>query len=437
MERLQASFQRPTASSDDRAAPPELDDDRSQIVTAVSAERLTRLNAELLTLPPGFTLNPKLVRLMERRRAALGPEGSIDWAQAEALAFASVLGEGTPIRITGQDTGRGTFSQRHLVLHDARTGTSFVPLQALPDARASFEIYDSPLAEAAPLGYEYGYSTQARDSLVLWEAQFGDFVNVAQVMIDQFIAAGQAKWGQTSSLVLLLPHALEGQGPEHSSARLERFLQLAAQGNLRIANCTTAAQYFHLLRRQAALLWRNPRPLVVFTPKSLLRHPLAASTLSELTHGAFQPVVDDEASRAHPEEVTRIILCSGHVYVDLVSSETRGAHPESAVVRIEQLYPFPSDELSEVIDGYPRLSEVIWAQEEPMNMGAWTFVAPRLRRILPESISLSYVGRPDRASPAVGAHDLYQAEQNQIIATAFEPVHATSTPLAVEVAYGK
>lgn len=438
LDRLQALFQQEPAADPPRgvveetsAAPPAV------VTTAVPADRLARLNTQLLTLPPGFTINPKLVRWLERRREALGPDGQIDWAHAEALAFASLLAEGTPIRISGQDTSRGTFSQRHLVLHDAQTGATYVPLQAMADARASFEVYDSPLAEAAPLGFEYGYSTQARDALVLWEAQFGDFANVAQVLIDQFIAAGQVKWNQVSSLVLLLPHGLEGQGPEHSSARMERFLQLAAQRNLRIVDCTTAAQYFHLLRRQARLLWSDPRPLVIFTPKSLLRHPLAASRLSDLAQGQFQPVLDDSQARGRASEISRLIFCTGHVYVDLASSAKRADHPETAIVRIEQLYPFPDEEIEATINGYPRLREVLWVQEEPMNMGAWFFVAPRLRHLLPAAIPLTYVGRPDRASPAVGSHDLYQAEQEHIVAAAFEPMGASATPLAIEVAYGK
>lgn len=435
--RLQDLFQKPDPPADAPPTGAAISNAVATMVTAVPAERLTRLNAEMLSVPPGFTVNPKLVRWLDRRRAAVEPDGMIDWAHAEVLAFASLLADGTPVRLTGQDTARGTFSQRHLVLHDPATGETFTPLQALSDAHASFEVFDSPLEEAAPLGFEYGYSTLARDALVIWEAQFGDFANAAQVIIDQFIAAGQAKWGQDSSLVILLPHALEGQGPEHSSARIERFLQLAAENNLRLVNCTTAGQYFHLLRRQAALLWRDPRPLVIFAPKGLLRHPLAASSLSDLATGQFQPVIDDAASRSHSNEITRLILCSGHIYVDLAASPLHEAHPEVAIARLEQLYPFPSVELQDIVDGYPRLREVLWVQEEPLNMGAWTFVEPRIARVLPGDIPLSYVGRPRRASPAVGAHDLYTAEQGQIIAAAFGPLGATSAPLVIEVSHGK
>lgn len=405
----------------------------AETITAVPAERLLRLNGQLTNLPPGFNLNPKLVPLIEKRRASLDANGTIDWAHAEALAFASLLAEGTPIRLTGQDVERGTFSQRHLVLHDYHDGETYVPLQRLPDARASFAIHDSPLAEAGPLGFEYGYSIQARDALVIWEAQFGDFANVAQPLIDQFIIAGQAKWSQTSGLVMLLPHGMEGQGPEHSSARLERYLQLAAQDNVQVVNATTPAQYFHLLRRQAALLRRQPRPLVVLTPKSLLRHPLATSRLSDLAHGWFRPVIDDTDARGRSDEVTHLILATGHVFVDLWGSELREKDRATAVVRLEQLYPFPADEIEEMITTYPRLRQVTWVQEEPMNMGAWAYVAPRLTALLGNRVPLIYVGRTERASPAVGAHNVYVAEQEQLIRAAFRQVSPDTTALGVEV----
>ncbi|HUX87314.1 MAG TPA: 2-oxoglutarate dehydrogenase E1 component [Chloroflexota bacterium] len=405
------------------------------ILSPVTDQQLRRLNEQLHTLPSGFSLNGKLARWIERRRGALDDSSAIDWGHAEALAFATLLADGTPIRLTGQDSGRGTFSQRHLVLHDVQTGATFTPLQVLPDAQASFEVHDSPLAEAAVLGFEYGYSTQAHNALVLWEAQFGDFANSAQVLIDQFIAAGEAKWGQTSGLVLLLPHGLEGQGPEHSSARIERFLELAAQDNLRIANCSTAAQYFHLLRRHAGQLREEPRPLIVFTPKGLLRHPLAASRLSDLSQGEFQPVIDDVEARRRADEIDRLILCSGRVYVDLASSPEREANGGAAIVRIEQLYPFPSGHLAELRDVYPRLREVVWVQEEPRNMGPWTFVAPRLREIFEPKLPLTYVGRGERASPAVGAHDLYRSEQQQLVRDAFLSHTSESTLPVAEVSH--
>lgn len=439
--RLQGTFAE-TKEADERQSQVEAERPyrEESVLTAVSVERLERLNEALHHVPSGFTVNPKLLRWLDRRRSALEPAGLIDWGHAEALAFASLLTEGTPIRLTGQDSERGTFSQRHLVLHDVETGLTYTPLQSLPGAYASFEVCDSPLAESATLGFEYGYSTQARDALVLWEGQFGDFVNAAQVLIDQFIAAGQAKWGQRSGLVLLLPHGLEGQGPEHSSARIERFLQLAAQHNLRIANCTTAAQYFHLLRRQAVMLRDDPKPLVIFTPKGLLRHPHAASHVGDLAHGAFQTVLDDVGAGAHVDEVTRLILCSGRVFVDLVTSALRPDASQTAIVRIEQIYPFPSERLDDIRSRYPRLREVVWVQEEPQNMGAWTFVAPQIRSVLANRLPLVYVGRSERASPAVGAHDLYFAEQKHLVEAAFQPIDVSPTPetpapLAIEVGY--
>src|SRR5438034_7571396 len=307
-----------------------------EIETAVPAGRLRELNDELLSVPDGFTVNPKLAKQLERRRAALD-EGGIDWGQAAELAFASLLVEGIPVRLTGQDTERGTFSHRHLVLHDAESGEVHTPLQSLRDATASFEVHNSPLSEAACLGFEYGYSVAAAETLVCWEAQFGDFVNGAQVAIDQFIVSGLSKWGQTSRLTLLLPHGYEGNGPEHSSARLERFLQLAAQENIRVANCTTAAQHFHLLRRQA--LDPSARPLVVMTPKGLLRLKEASSTLADLTDGSFRQVIPDPD--VAPENVRQLVLFSGKLYYDLAGHEQRRQAPWLALGRLEQLYPFP------------------------------------------------------------------------------------------------
>jgi len=393
--------------------------------TAVPYDRLAAYNEELLRFPEGFAPHPRLTRQLERRRAALGPDAAIDWAQAETLAFAAILADGTPIRLSGQDTERGTFSQRHLVLHDAQTGAAYTPLQHLPEARASFAVYNSPLSEAGVLGFEYGYSIHAPGTLVLWEAQYGDFANTAQVIVDQFIVAARAKWRQYPSLVLLLPHGYEGQGPEHSSARLERYLQLAANDNIYVANPTTAAQYFHLLRRHAALLGTDPRPLVVMTPKSLLRHARAASHAAELAEGLFQPVLDDPdtADAGRRDEVTRLALCSGRVYVDLLASPKRSEARAVAIARVEQLYPFPSDELAAVLAAYPHLREVVWLQEEPQNMGAWSFVAPRLAALAAErGVALSYIGRPERASTAVGSSRRHVAEQNRIVTDAFSGV---------------
>jgi 2-oxoglutarate dehydrogenase E1 component len=386
--------------------------------TAVAPERLSALNQELLEVPEGFTPNSKLERLFQKNRGALD---SIDWAHAEALAFASLLEDGTPIRLTGQDTERGTFSQRHAVLYDAETDERYVPLQNLPQAGASFSIYNSPLSEIAVLGFEYGFSVNSEDALVLWEAQYGDFANVGQPMIDQFIVSGQAKWGQTSGLVLLLPHGYEGQGPEHSSARLERYLQLAAHENVRIANLTTAGQYFHLLRAQAALK-DNKRPLVIMTPKSLLRHPMAASGLEDLSEGSFQPVLDDEAARERAESVERLILCSGKIYTELAGSEYKEEAVDTAIARIELLYPFPEQRVRDVLDGYPNLREILWVQEEPKNMGAWAFVEPMLREIAGGELPVLYVGKPPRPSPAQGSAKFHKQEHAEIVRSAFESV---------------
>jgi 2-oxoglutarate dehydrogenase E1 component len=384
----------------------------AEVVTAVAEERLRELNAELLAAPEGFTVHPKLAKQLERRVAALD-ESTIDWGQAEALAFATLLVEGIPIRLTGQDTERGTFSHRHIALHDARTGEVYKPIQHLAEATATFEVHNSPLSELAAVGFEYGYSVAAPESLVLWEAQFGDFVNGAQIIVDQFMVSGLSKWRQTSRLTLLLPHGYEGNGPEHSSGRLERFLQLAAQENIRIANCTTAAQFFHLLRRQA--LDPAARPLVVMTPKGLLRLRQATSSLADLAEGSFRPVLDDPDAGTARERVRRLVLCSGKLYYDIVGHEAREGADDVAVARLEQLYPFPVEAASEVLRSYPRLEEVVWAQEEPQNMGAWRATRHRLEEALPESVPLRYAGRSWRASPSEGYPTAHLREQDRIV----------------------
>jgi 2-oxoglutarate dehydrogenase complex dehydrogenase (E1) component-like enzyme len=391
----------------DRSASPE-------VKTAVSADRLRVLSQELLTVPESFMVHPKLVKQLEQRRESVEHGEGIQWAHAEELAFASLLTEGIPLRLTGQDTERGTFSQRHLVLHDARTGQEFSPIQHLPGALAPMELHNSPLSEMACVGFEYGYSQEAPETLVLWEAQFGDFVNSAQVIIDQFIVAGLAKWGQTSRLTLLLPHGYEGSGPEHSSARVERFLQLAAEGNIRVANPTTPAQYFHLLRRQARIA--KQRPLVVLTPKSLLRLPQATSRLEELTEGRFEPVLAEPG--IDPEGVTRLILCSGKLYYELVGHQRRGENQQVAVGRVELLYPFPQAEILALVARYPQLREVVWVQEEPRNMGPRAHMSPRLLQILPDQLAFGYIGRPERASPGEGYPIAHALEQDRIITTA-------------------
>jgi 2-oxoglutarate decarboxylase len=428
-----------------------------EVQTAVPAERLRELGTQLLRTPEGFTVHPKLVKQLERRRAALAePEGAdrvgasgagtrgstdrmgtgegaggvggaggaqtgehprLDWAHAEALAFASLLTEGTPIRLTGQDTERGTFSQRHMVLHDAKTGQTVCPIQNLPEALAPFELHNSPLSELACMGFEYGYSQEAPETLVLWEAQFGDFVNSAQVIVDQFIVSGLAKWGQTSRLTLLLPHGYEGSGPEHSSARLERFLALAAEGNIRVANLTTPAQYFHMLRRQARIA--KQRPLVIMTPKSLLRLPQASSEIAELAEDSrFQPVLPEPG--VQDERVTRLVLCTGKIYYDLVGHPDRHDNEGVAVGRVELLYPFPEGQVLALLARYPNLREVVWTQEEPRNMGARAHMFPRLMQILPPDMHFGYIGRPERASPGEGYPAAHAAEQSRIVRTALD-----------------
>jgi multifunctional 2-oxoglutarate metabolism enzyme len=418
----ESSHEQPTGEYKlDRTPSPEVN-------TAVALDRLQVLNEELLGVPDGFTVHPKLVKQLEQRREAV-QEGTekplIQWAHAEALAFASLLAEGIPIRLTGQDAERGTFSQRHLVLHDAKTGQEHSAIQHLPGAMSPMELHNSPLSEMACVGFEYGYSQEGPETLVLWEAQFGDFANGAQVIIDQFISSGLAKWGQTSRLTFLLPHGYEGAGPEHSSARLERYLQLAAEGNIRVANTTTPAQYFHLLRRQARIA--KQRPLIIMTPKQLLRLPQAASRVEELAEGRFSAVLSDPT--VNPAEVTRLVLCSGKVYYDLLGSPLREENPGVALGRVELLYPFPQNEILRLVDSYPKLEEVIWAQEEPRNMGARAFMSPRLLQILPENLSFGYVGRPERAASGEGYPIAHATEQARIVRTAIDAsVRVTQYP---------
>ncbi|MGH7504222.1 MAG: 2-oxoglutarate dehydrogenase E1 component, partial [Longimicrobiales bacterium] len=379
--------------------------------TTVDETLLRSLDRQLHRWPDDFTPNPKLARQLQKRAQVLEDGGGIDWSHAEALAFGSLLAQRVSIRMTGQDTERGTFSQRHLVLHDTRTNRTYVPLAELEEAPVPFEIYNSPLSELAALGFESGYSVVAPKALVLWEAQFGDFVNSAQVILDQFLIAGREKWGQKSRLVLLLPHGFEGQGPEHSSARTERFLQSAAEGNIRIANCTTPAQYFHLIRRQALL---PPRPLIVMTPKSLLRHPKATSTLDELANGSFHPVLDDPVAAEHADAVTRIAFCSGKVFYDIAAAREENDAGRVALVRIEQPYPLQQQALTTVVEAYPQAKELVWTQEEPENMGAWRHMERCLRSVAGDR-PIRYIGRPERASPAEGFANVHEREQQRIV----------------------
>ncbi|HET8586681.1 MAG TPA: multifunctional oxoglutarate decarboxylase/oxoglutarate dehydrogenase thiamine pyrophosphate-binding subunit/dihydrolipoyllysine-residue succinyltransferase subunit [Candidatus Limnocylindria bacterium] len=394
------------AISAERVAEPE---------TAVAGTELERLNAQLYSWPAEFHVNPKLAKQLERHRAALTDDvAHIDWAQGEALAFASLRVAGVPIRLTGQDTVRGTFSQRHQALHDAETGQTYLPIQHIDGASAGFEVHNSPLSEYACLGFEYGYAVTAPEALVLWEAQYGDFVNGAEIIIDQFLIAGLAKWRQTSRLTLLLPHGYEGSGPEHSSARIERFMSLAAEGNIRIAYPTTPGQYFHLLRRQALI--DELRPLIVFTPKSLLRLPAAASRLSDLATGRFEPVLDDPtiATGRAASAVRRVVVCSGKVYYDLLAAR-KDERPDVAIVRVERLYPFPADELRTVLSRYGKTQRVVWVQEEPRNMGPRKFVMPKIRQLVPREIKLEDVSRPERSRPAEGYPAAHAVEQARIV----------------------
>ena len=401
--------------------------------TAVPLETLRELNTALLSMPSDFTMHRKLERARDKRALVLDApdERTIDWATAEELALASILADGVSIRLTGEDVERGTFSHRHAVFHDAATGKVHVPLQTMPQARAAFEIHNSPLTENAVVGFEYGYNIQEPSRLVIWEAQYGDFINGAQVMIDEFIVSARGKWGLRPSLVLLLPHAHEGQGPDHASARPERFLQLAADINIRVANCTTAAQCFHLLRRQAALLIIDPLPLVVLTPKSLLRHPAVASTPRELAEGHFKLVIPDEEAEGRAGEVRRVIFCSGKVYVDLMAAEHRSKRPDVAICRVELLYPPPMRDLRATVGRYPHLEEIVWVQEEPENMGAWDYIRPHLQEIA-DGRPVRRVARPRSASPAEGSAARHAHNQQVLVDQAYgaRPAAKSNLPAA-------
>jgi 2-oxoglutarate dehydrogenase E1 component len=384
--------------------------------TGVPLADLAEINRQLLELPDGFSVHRKLTRAREKRAQLFDhpAERTIDWSSAEELAYASILSDGVPIRLTGEDVERGTFSHRHAVLHDPETGARFCPLQSFGRSRAAFEIHNTPLTEAATIGFEFGYNVQEPSRLVIWEAQYGDFINGAQTMIDEFVVSSRGKWGQRPSLVLLLPHAHEGAGPEHSSARPERFLQLAADMNMRVANCTTAAQFFHLMRRQASLLLVDPLPLVVLTPKSLLRHPLVASTPVDLAEGRFQRFIDDAVAREHRAAIRRVVLCTGKVAVDLATSDLRGPATHTAICRMEQLYPVNEADLRDLLSGYPSAEEIVWVQEEPENMGYWDFVRPYLESAS-EGRAVRVIARARSASPAEGSSARHARNQQALI----------------------
>ncbi|MEP6920254.1 MAG: multifunctional oxoglutarate decarboxylase/oxoglutarate dehydrogenase thiamine pyrophosphate-binding subunit/dihydrolipoyllysine-residue succinyltransferase subunit [bacterium] len=396
--------------------------DGSEVVgTATSTEIIQGIAQKISVVPENFHINPKMVSQLARRAKMGAGALPVDWAFAEAIAFGSLVLEGKQVRLSGQDSGRGTFSQRHAVLYDTQTGQTWAPLSELRSEttpEAQFEVFDSSLSEEGVLGFEYGYSVIADQALVIWEAQFGDFGNGAQTIIDQYIAASEDKWKQRSRLTMLLPHGYEGQGPEHSSARLERYLQLCAENNLQVCYPTTPAQYFHLLRRQVKPGMQ--RPLIVMTPKSLLRLPAAASPLDHLTTGGFQPLIAD-AEVQDPAAVTRIVLCSGKVFYDLNDARKKAEEKRVCIVRLEQFYPFPLERLREVVAGFPNAKELVWAQEEPKNMGGWTFVEPRLETLIPVCSRPIYVGREASASPATGSYSIHQAEQASLVQEALTP----------------
>jgi 2-oxoglutarate dehydrogenase E1 component len=389
--------------------------------TAIPLAEWKRIAQKTTTIPPEFKSHA-LVEKVYLDRAAMGRgEINVDWGMGEHMAFATLLASGYPVRLSGEDSGRGTFSHRHAVLHDQNRvkwdDAIYIPLQHVAKDQAPFTVIDSILSEEAVLGFEYGYAAAEPNTLTIWEAQFGDFANGAQVVIDQFIASGEVKWGRVNGLVLMLPHGYEGQGPEHSSARLERFMQLCADTNMQVVQPTTAAQIFHLLRRQMIRQFR--KPLVIMTPKSLLRNKDASSPLTEFTKGEFQTVIPELDAHIDPAKVTRLIVCSGKVYYDLVKARADKKISDMAIVRIEQLYPFPHKAIGQVFKTYPKLDEVLWCQDEPQNQGAWFFVQHNLHENMSEGARLGYAGRPASASPAVGYSHLHIEQQKALINAAF------------------
>jgi 2-oxoglutarate dehydrogenase E1 component len=384
--------------------------------TSVPREQLEEVVQRMADFPKGFHVNKKILRLFEQRRDRVLSGEPFDWGTAEWLAFGSLLTQGTRVRMTGQDSRRGTFSHRHAVTFDAESGEPHIPLAHLSDQQGSFEVLDSPLSEAGCLGFEWGYSLDSPDGLILWEAQFGDFVNGAQVIIDQFLVSSEDKWHRLSGLVLLLPHAFEGQGPEHSSARLERFLQLCAEDNIQVCNLTTPAQYFHALRRQVLRPWR--KPLIVMTPKSLLRHPHATSTVDDLASGRFQRIIGD--THVPPKKARRVLLCSGKVYYDLLKGREDREVDDIAIIRFEQLYPLDRDLVREALSAYPKGTDVAWVQEEPWNMGAWYFMNAHLPGLVGDRFDLRVIARPESASPATGSKAAHDLEQKRLVDEAFD-----------------
>jgi 2-oxoglutarate dehydrogenase E1 component len=381
--------------------------------TGFDRSKLLAVAAATGQVPEGFTMHPKLERQFAQRAEMVG-SGEVDWSLAEALAMGSLVLEGTNVRLVGQDTRRGTFSQRHAALVDYVTGDEYIPLCHLDGANGFFTVRDSLLSEYAALGFEYGYSVESPEALVAWEAQFGDFVNGAEIIIDNFLVAAEEKWGQLANLVMLLPHGYEGQGPEHSSGRIEKFLTLAARNNLRVVQPTTAAQYFHVLRAQVRR--ERPTPLIVFTPKSMLRAVATRSPIDQLVDGAFQVVLDD--ARSQPSEVTRVVVSSGKVAHEALARRDELGASHVAVVRLEQIYPWPNQALEQVLSRYESLSEVVWLQEEPENMGAWPFAHHQFHRVLRDRLKLTHVARAESASPATGSSLVHAAEQADLMSRA-------------------
>lgn len=385
------------------------------IPTKVPKETLVEIAERITSIPEGFNIHPKLKNLINERLEMVKNKKPIDWGMAENLAYGSILWDGTSIRISGQDVRRGTFSHRHGIWMDQVVEKAYIPLSHLKPNQGRFDLLNSPLSEYAVLGFEYGYSVGNPEALVIWEAQFGDFGNGAQIMIDQYIATSEQKWGQKLKLVLFLPHGYEGQGPEHSSGRMERFLQLAAEDNMRIVDPTTPAQFFHLLRKQVAHPLR--KPLIVFTPKGLLRHPACVSSLKDLTHGSFQEVLDDPNPGS---KVKRLVLCTGRIYYDLIAEREKSKIDNMAIIRIEQLYPLHKEQLLSIIKKYKGIKEAFWVQEEPSNMGAWNFINQMVQPLMPKSIQLQYIGRPRSASPAVGSYLLHKKQHADIMNALFK-----------------
>ncbi|MCW5583972.1 MAG: 2-oxoglutarate dehydrogenase E1 component, partial [Gammaproteobacteria bacterium] len=388
------------------------------MTTAVPLKKIKEIAAQLEKIPPGFVLQPQVKKMREAQKKMIAGDLPINWGYAETLAYATLLDENYPIRLCGQDAGRGTFAHRHAVLHDQNTDETYIPLSHVSPKQAQINLVDSLLSEEAVLAFEYGYATAEPNFLVIWEAQFGDFANGAQVVIDQFISSGEQKWERLCGLVMLLPHGYEGQGPEHSSARLERYLQLCSQNNMQVCVPTTPAQIFHLLRRQMLRPYRTP--LIIMSPKSVLRNPLASSSLKELSEGEFQCIIPeiDEIDEIDPKKVNRLIMTSGKIYYELLEQRREKKLNHIAIVRIEQLYPFPEAQCQTTLAPYTNVKDVIWCQEEPQNQGAWTMISPCITSLLGKNQKLRYIGRRSSASPAVGYHAVHEKEQAEIVANA-------------------